>query len=294
MNCPLGHHQKDAVNYLHKDGFFYLKCKKCGIIFLREAPEDVEQFYQTDYFHLDQDKMESGYVDYENDKKALNSFYLSCLKKLKSSTDTKMPKLMDIGTANGHFLDLAAQLGLQAEGIEISQKMISQGQANGRKISYGQSGKLDPKFLNDNGRKYDIISLWDVIEHLPDLEKSFSEINTLLKPGGLLVIGTPDAGSLWAKFFGKKWHSFVPPEHIVFFNKNNIKNFLGKNNYTVITAKTMHKVFSLPYIFNMAYRWQKLKIYSKLAHYTQKKPLLAKLKFKIPIGDNMLIIARKI
>jgi 2-polyprenyl-3-methyl-5-hydroxy-6-metoxy-1,4-benzoquinol methylase len=283
----------DIKPYLNKSNYQYFKCHQCGFVFLQPTPINTHKFYTDKYFNLADSELASGYVNYEQDKAVMDTFYNQCLKQIKKILSRPDLKLLDIGTATGYFLDLAQAQGIQAEGIEINQHMIHAGQRQGRQVSYGQLGKLDQDYVTRRHHSFDIITLWDTIEHLPDLTSSFDEINKLLKPQGILVVGTPDIGSFWARFFGPRWHSFVPPEHILFFNQKNIQTFLTAQGLNTLKTATIHKTFTLPYIFNMAYRWLKIKLLSSISHLLTKSKFVSHLKFKIPIGDNMLVYARK-
>jgi len=293
MKCPLGCQTGSIKLYHIKDGYKYLQCAHCNFLFLESIPDNLETIYQSDYFDLSPNKLASGYVNYEQDKQIMNKYYINCLNYVKHALSQHSPTLLDIGTATGHFLELAQENGIKARGIEISRAAVEKAKQLGRSVAYGNLGDLDENFLSTHQHSFDIITIWDTLEHLTHLHKSFQEINQLLKPQGVLVIGTPNAGSLWARFFGKRWHSFVPPEHTLFFNKKNINKFLSNQGYKILKLKTMHKKFTLPYIFNMAYRWLKFKPFSNFSHLLTQNKFLSNLTFKIPIGDNMLVIARK-
>ena len=105
MTCPLCRSSQQIRPYLLKDGFQYLKCTQCNFIFLRPIPENIADFYQSSYFNLADDQMESGYVNYETDKSVMNNFYYSCLDEAKKIINSNNIKLLDIGAATGHFLD---------------------------------------------------------------------------------------------------------------------------------------------------------------------------------------------
>ena len=70
---------------------------------------------------------------------------------------------------------------------------------------------------------FDVVTAWDVVEHMPNPLGPFEKIRDLLKPGGLLVINTPDSGCLLARMLGKQWHLVVPPEHLNLFHRRSLK-----------------------------------------------------------------------
>ena len=99
--------------------------------------------------------------------------------------------------------------------------------------------------------------------------------------------------SLLAKIFGTKWHTWLPPEHISYFSDKNIRKLLEDSGFEILYLKTIHKRFSLQYIFNFLYRYQKILIWRWITLLLERLPRLGTLAVKLPLGDNMLVLARK-
>ena len=293
MNCYLCQ-GINVSNYLKKGDFQYLKCADCEFIFLYPFPTGLKEFYSLNYFNSDSKRPEGAYVEYEVDKMVMNNFYNYYLDQLKQLSENQSPKLFDIGAATGHFLILASRKGILGEGIEISESIINYAKSLNRPVFFGESGNLNNIFLEQKMNYYDIITMWDSIEHLSDLNRSFFEIKKLLKPGGLLLVATPNVGSWWSRFFGKNWHSYLPPEHTLFFNHRNIKKFLETQGFQVILTKTIHKTFTLQYAFNIFYRWVRFPFLKPFLNFLEKNHYFGRLAFKMPLGDNMLVVAKKI
>ena len=108
-----------------------------------------------------------------------------------------------------------------------------------------------------------------------------------------MAIITGNTASWWAKIFGRKWHTFLPPEHLSYFSDKNIRIILEKNSFDVLEIKTVHKIFSLQYIFNFLYRWQGVPFWLSITRFLEKRPRLGKLSLKLYLGDNMLVLAKK-
>lgn len=246
----------------------------------------VDSIYVEEYFGGEKF---GSYVDYEEDKKAMvKTFqqYLALLHK----TSPKAKRLLDIGAATGFFVNQASESGYEAEGIEISQTICGEAQKMGRRVRQGTLGFLAESTLLQS---FDIVTMWDVIEHLPDLSKCFIELKRLLPAGGILLVNTPDAGSLWARLFSTKWHSIVPPEHVLWFNKKNLTLFLEQQGFEVLLTRTSYKKFTLQYIVNMLYRWQKLRVWKYIGGVLNRS-FLGRLAIPLPLGDNMIILARRV
>lgn len=136
--------------------------------------------------------------------------------------------LLDIGCASGAFVKAAQDLGITATGIEPNRWMA----AYGRK-TYNldvRAGTLaDHRFPDAS---FDIVSLWDVIEHVPNPNHELVEISRILKPGGLLVINYPDYQSLPARLLGWKW-PFWLSVHLTYYSPATIRRQLASAKFTV-------------------------------------------------------------
>lgn len=281
-------HNDSAAKYFTKDGFDILKCADCGHLFVGNIPADLSLYYSKGYFHGDLEL--DGYMDYEADKKAcLHTFeeYLELIKKY-SSRDAKT--LFEIGCATGVFLDLARAGGWDASGIDISEYAASRAKEKGLEAYSGLVSALPLDELTD---KFDAVAMFDVLEHLPDPNVELSFAARILKSGGILVFASPISSSLWARIMGKRWHAYVPPQHLHFFSKKNAIGIAEAHGFEVVEIINLGKKFTLPYIFRMLNTWQGLKLWSQLADFSQKNSWLKKIAVGINLHDTAVIIARK-
>jgi 2-polyprenyl-3-methyl-5-hydroxy-6-metoxy-1,4-benzoquinol methylase len=195
--------------------------------------------------------------------------------------------MLDVGAATGFFLDIARSEGWETYGIELSRYAAEVARGKGLRVSAGTTDDCDfpPGF-------FDVVTAWDVIEHMPKPLAELEKIHNLLKPGGLLVINTPDSGCMLARLLGKRWHLVVPPEHLNLFHRRSLKVALEKVGYSVIQRTTIGKRFTLQYIVMTMAHWQKLGVWDRAASYLQKRRVGS---FGLPINlhDNMFVIARK-
>lgn len=278
---------KESENYHFKDGYLILRCLNCGFIFVEVSDVDFVDYYTNpNYLH---DNEGRGYVNYDQDKAAMVSVYVNLFQKIRAYNAGK--RLLDLGTASGYFLDIAKRNGYLAEGNDLNPLAVQEGSSRGRKIKQGDLFTIG--YLPES---FDVVTAFDFFEHLPNnkLKTYLSEIKKLLVRGGVLAIITVNTASLWAKIFGKKWHTWLPPEHISYFSDKNIRKFLEDNGYEVLYLKTIHKKFSLQYIFNFLYRYQKIFIWRWVTLFLERFPKLGTLAVKLPLGDNILVLARLI
>lgn len=286
MNC-LVCLSNDNNFYIKKNNSYIFKCVKCKTLFVYPIPKDenIEEVYEKEYFSGAEQGF--GYVDYDSDKSAMKDMfikYINDFKRYKSD----MKSVFDIGAATGYFLGLAKDQSLTVSGVEISHYATNIAVNKGIDVKQGIVEDIKAK------NAYDIVTMWDVIEHMKNPRSGLKKVNEILKPNGLLAISTPDSGSLFSKIMSSKWHSFVPPEHLYYFNKKSLSILLKENGFEILKVKTINKRFTLQYIFRMLYRWQKLKIWEKIYEYIVSNNFLSKVTIFLPLGDNMYIVAKKI
>lgn len=288
--------------YADKNGYHMRKCAACGLVSVFPLPKDDESaaVYAKDYFSGASKGF--GYVDYDADKEAMRPVfvrYLAHIERLlpsakagaagsRAGSGKSVGRLMDIGAATGFFVALANGRGWEASGIEISEYAAGLARSRGLDV---KTGTLDG-FAAFPAGSFDLVTMWDVIEHMPDPSKDLARAWDLLKKGGLLAINTPDSGSLYARIMGSRWHLLVPPEHIWYFNRKSLKSLLDENGFEALEIGCVGKLFTLEYVLHTLYRWQKLGLWRSLLSYAEKHAV-GKLAVPINLRDNMFVLARK-
>jgi len=130
--------------------------------------------------------------------------------------------LLDIGAGTGDFLLTAKQNGWNTIGVEPSEK--AKGIAVGKGIQFSDSTEE----LESNS--FDVITMWHVLEHVPNLEIQIKELKRLVKPNGTIIIAVPNFKSYDAKYCGKFWAAFDVPIHFWHFSKTSIKLLFQKED----------------------------------------------------------------
>ncbi len=287
MNC-LVCTSSNSDFYIKKNNSHIFKCVKCKTLFVYPIPKDenIEEVYEKEYFSGAEQGF--GYVDYDSDKSAMKDMFIQYIKDFKHYK-SDMKSIFDIGAATGYFLDLAKDEGLVVSGVEISDYATNIAINKGIDVKRGTIENVKIK-----KSAFDVVTMWDVIEHMKDPRIGLKKVNEVLKSNGLIAISTPDSGSMFSKIMSRKWHSFVPPEHLYYFNKKSLSILLKENGFEILKIKTINKRFTLKYIFRMLYRWQKLKIWESIYEYIVSNKFLNKITIFLPLGDNMYIVAKKI
>jgi len=216
------------------------ECSDCGFKFTSPRPEDnsLGQYYQSE-----------EYVSHSDTTKGIvNTLYhyvrkYTLLKKLKLILRYSAPgKIIDFGCGTGAFLDICKKSNWKVYGIEPG--------ANAREITKKKIGNNlypDIKSFNENypELKVDIITLWHVLEHIPDIEEFFSFVDTHLIANGTLIIAVPNCSSYDAKIFTEYWAAYDVPRHLWHFTPETITKLFGNRNFNRLNV--------LPMIFDSFY-----------------------------------------
>jgi SAM-dependent methyltransferase len=230
-----------------KLGWSISKCSDCKLYrldFKGSYHKFISDYYNKDFFTGSSQR--AGYFDYEGDRQAEKK---NMLQYLNGITQFKnQGRLLDVGCATGLFMLEAQKKNFKVNGIDVSKYAID--------IAKQRFGKnvTQTSFEKANIRKntYDVITLFDVIEHVSDPRKVLKKIKNILNENGLLVINTGDTDSLMAKLQGKNWHFFIPPQHFFYFSQRNLTTLLVELGFKVVRVDRKGKWITLRYLFHLA------------------------------------------
>ncbi len=152
-------------------------------------------------------------------------------------------RLLDVGTAGGSFLAVAKRAGWEVAGCEPNRWL-----ANWGNDKYGldiQPGTIFDMQLED--ASFDVVTLWDVLEHTPDPSKVLLECQRVLKPGGLLVVNYPDVDSLIGRLMGRRW-VFLLSIHLYYFTVDTIRQMLSQTGFKLVKRRRHWQSLELGYI----------------------------------------------
>ena len=160
-------------------------------------------------------------------KKTLND-KISWIKSFKKSTIS----ILDIGCGTGDFLFRTKEEGWNVFGFEPNEKA--------KAISKSKNINLIDDLDSYQKHSFDVITMWHVLEHVPDLDKQIKQIKTLLKPDGLLIIAVPNYKSYDASFYKSDWAAYDVPRHLWHFSKTSIKKIFQNYQMQLIHIKPMY------------------------------------------------------
>jgi len=221
-----------------------VKCNKCGFVYInpRIKSELVVKGYTGG--------SDENFVSQARGREMTFAKCLDSVEKYK-----KKGRILDIGTAGGSFLKVAKGCGWDAHGIEPNKWLGEWG-----KKQYGvdiKQGTIHDHKFPDN--YFDVITLWDVLEHVPDPKKELLEVRRILKDDGFIFVNYPDIGSWIAKLMGRRW-VFWLSIHLFYFTPRTMKMMLKKTGFRFIKKKPHIQRLALGYLVF------RTKAYSRLAY----------------------------
>lgn len=139
--------------------------------------------------------------------------------------------LLDIGAGTGDFLVAAKKQGWHVLGLEPNKKAKTIAKSKG--IPFGENLKLIPD------QSYDVITMWHVLEHVPDLDYQLEQLKRICKPGGIIVIAVPNYKSYDAKHYKEFWAAYDVPRHLWHFSATSIRKMFSEKNIGLLKIKPM-------------------------------------------------------
>jgi 2-polyprenyl-3-methyl-5-hydroxy-6-metoxy-1,4-benzoquinol methylase len=234
MSCIICDSQRFRFLF-EKNSYRIEKCLACELVQVTNVPE-TEQL-EVGY---DQNFYEKYYKNLEKDYKKQRYEYLNFQNKIDQIEKRlgKKGKILDVGCSFGFFLDAARERGWNVAGIELSEYAAAYASQRFG-LSVVNKSILDAEF---EGNSFDVITMWYVIEHLPNPKQVLQHLSNFLKEDGMLVVSTPNVESYRMKIQGKKWRIWIPPEHILYFSPKTIKKLCKQCCLQIIGYET-----ALPY-----------------------------------------------
>lgn len=262
VNCNLCG-SDSARKFMKVDGFNIVKCRRCGLVFVNPRLKFNQlaeiymdgTYYKNPSFNSNQNGASLyGYEDYLKDEEEILKTFARRLDTIEKYSNRG--KLLDVGCGLGFFLKLASERGWKVNGVEIS-KLAADFVKKRHKLPVFNGTLAQANFKKGY---FDAITLFDVIEHIPDPKSMLLQANELLKPNGLLAVTTPNIGSLSARILGTRWEEVKRVrEHIYFFSEKTLKSMLRSAGYKVIKTESAGRFFPVKGAVN------RLKTYSHAA-----------------------------
>lgn len=209
--------------------FSLVQNKEYGFLETVPQPEEVDlsKYYESE-----------EYISHTDSKKGLLPFLYQSVKKyslakkvsLISKLNEGKGSLLDIGAGTGEFLKIAKDKGWSVQGVEVNKKA--------REFASNKEVVLYENLDTVLGSQFDVVSLWHVLEHLPNLKDTVTKIESLVKPGGTLFIAVPNFNSLDAKHYKEFWAAYDVPRHLWHFSMESMRKVIS-DEFNLIHVRAM-------------------------------------------------------
>ncbi len=208
--------------------FQSVRCRKCGLIYLNPRPtlSEIDQYYPPQYepfTRYDQPLSWFGRLGY---RVSMNKKYRIAVRGIKPG------KLLDVGCGNGDFLGWIKNHGWEVYGLDPSPVAVEAARKRGLEIFRGQL--FDAPYLPAS---FDVITMWDVLEHVHDPLANLKRVAKLLKPGGRFTVTLPNPDGLDFRLFGRLWTGLDVPRHLYVYSRKPLIALLEKAGLTVDSAR---------------------------------------------------------
>jgi len=282
--CPICCSDKCNIQF-EKNGYLIYKCQGCSVCFVFPQPpkKEILSIYGADYFRRGNKYQISSTSGAEKSSVLFNE-----QQKLQKIAEFKTSgNLLDCGCATGEFLYAAKREGFDINGLEVS-STAAEIASRSLEIKIDNCELMDADYSKEF---YDVITFWDVVEHLKDPVSVFKKANEILKPDGIIAFSTGDIFSLWARLTGSYWQLLTPPQHLFFFNLKSIETALKLSGFELIEYYYLGKKVKIEFlIFKITETFGNIGILGKLFYgiFGRKKEYIT-----VNLHDIITCVAKK-
>jgi 2-polyprenyl-3-methyl-5-hydroxy-6-metoxy-1,4-benzoquinol methylase len=213
-----------------------VQCRQCGLVYTdpRLNDRDIVETYEVVEDPLYLEEREGRILTFEH--------HLKPLERLTGPPNGR--SLLDVGCYTGVFVEIAASHGWDAWGLEPSRWAADEAHRQGLQVV---QGTLETADLPETC--FDVVTMWDVIEHLTDPRRALEQTYRLLRPGGLVVLHTIDIDSLFARLMGARW-PWLMEMHMCYFSRRTLRAMLEGCGFGVLSDRPQGRYLRLGYLMN--------------------------------------------
>ena len=193
------------------------KCSVCNLQQNRTVPHDLTTLYEEGYYT---GQASFSYEDERNQEEANDMVWTARLRNI-GKTNPPPGDFLDVGCSFGGFVASASRAGYRARGLDLSQFAVSEGKKHGRDL---MCGAVEPSVFSPES--FDVVTLIEVMEHLPDPALAARSLHSWLRPGGLAVIQTANFDGNQARKEGARYHYYLPGD-LFYYSARNLKQLLS-------------------------------------------------------------------
>lgn len=210
------------------EAYDILQCNGCGLGMTDPVPPSCE----LETLNREIYTLERRIQTYLPKQRYFERRYRRCITGLKRFKTEG--RLLDVGCNIGLFLKVARDEGFDVTGVELNRECAEFGTKH-----FGVP--IRSEYLEDAASelgRFDVITLFDVLEHIPNMDGFIHTVKGVLKDDGVLVIQLPNLASLMAQMTRSKWGWLTPPDHLYHFTPDSLRHFLGKHDFEIVMLRT--------------------------------------------------------
>lgn len=226
--------------------FSIVSCQRCGAWFTSPRPisSQIGAYYKS-----------TSYISHTNSSSGLLSRLYQLIRKKTLATKLKLissyrpiGRILDVGCGTGQFLSHLLKAGYAVNGVEPDDDARTLAESTLQRSLFASISEIHAI------EPYDVITMWHVLEHVPDLRLTLSRISRLLSEDGYLFIAIPDRDSWDAQHYGITWAAYDVPRHLSHLRRSDMKTLLDQLGFQII--KTRHMYFDAFYISILSERYR--------------------------------------
>jgi 2-polyprenyl-3-methyl-5-hydroxy-6-metoxy-1,4-benzoquinol methylase len=268
-----------------KDGYGIEECPECGLVQLvpTPTPETLRALYEEEsYFGGDGG---SGYSQYESQQTEYLATFREDVRRI--AEFVPQGRILEVGCGYGYFLKCALDAGYDAYGIDLSPAAVE-------RAAQLYPGRVFQGLLEEapeiEGQTFDVIFASHLIEHITDPAAFLRTAARFLRPGGLVVMVTPNIKSLLARVSGPRWVSFKIPEHVSYYDPQTITDLLSRTGFTVSAIDPAYQYYAVPFVTSRVR--ELLHPVSRLIPPVERLSLLRERRIRVTSGSMRVLAAR--
>jgi len=212
----------------------YLTCMLCSatIISPFPTPKEANKWYLIDDYYANPDR-NAGYEDYGQLKEGLIKTYMKRNRTINAKSLFKNKQILEIGCGLGYYPEtLEPKFVLNYTGLDLNKTAIKTIRKKGYKGLIGDISALP------EDAQYDIVIMFDLLEHILEPNIFLSLLKKRMRPKGKIILTTPSTNSVLARIAGKKWVSYIVPQHVILYNPKALDYLFLKNGFKAELLKT--------------------------------------------------------
>jgi SAM-dependent methyltransferase len=258
------------------------RCRTCGFIFFPrtpDLPQRIEALYAGEYL------TGAEFGDYASQRDTFARNFQGYLRRMRDAGATG-GRLVEVGCAYGFFLE-QARASFDVTGLDVNEAAIASAQAMGVRAIFGDFRTWAPD------APFDVVCMWDTIEHLLEPRQYLDHARDVLTDGGLLFLTTGDIGSPLARLRGAHWRMIHPPSHLNYFSRDTMTRLLDRAGFDLVSVRSVGTYRDLANSMHVLSLFSKRPMIRRAAGSVERALGGRSMGFYLNLHDIMFVAARK-